>query len=92
MEDGDRTSLALAKGRSNKQWLDFQRLIPPEEHIKWYLSSQISQVHLAAWSRAAQGQSLPKAEPAADQKRGWTSPCGVGLVAAGRVSVGEGGH
>ena len=84
--------MAPAKGRSNKQWLNFQRLILLEEHIKWYLKSQTSQVHLAAWPRVAQGQSLPKAEPAADQKRRWTSPCGVGLVAAGRVSVGEGRH
>lgn len=50
----------------------------------------MSQDHLAAWSRVAQGQSLPKAEPAADQTRRWTSPPGVGLVAAGRASVGDG--
>lgn len=48
MEDADRTSLAPAKGRCNKQWLNFQRLFPQEEHTKKRLKSQIPQVPLAA--------------------------------------------
>lgn len=60
--------------------------------MKWYLRSQLSQVHLPPWSPAAQGQRLPKAEPTADQKPGWTSPHGAGPVASGWVSVGEGRH